>query len=81
MEILFERNDQKDCSEKPGRRQRPEHFKNHHKKTEGFALRIEMEILFEWNDQKDWSGNPGRRQRPKHFKNHHKKTRKVCVKD
>jgi hypothetical protein len=26
MEILFERNDQKDCSEKPGRRQRPTHF-------------------------------------------------------
>ena len=44
--ILFERNEQKDCSEKPGRRQRPTHFKNHYKKTEGFALRIATEILF-----------------------------------
>jgi len=32
-EILFERNEQKDCSGKPGRRQRPNHLKNHHKKT------------------------------------------------
>jgi hypothetical protein len=37
------------------------------KKTESFALRIEMEILFERNDQKDCSEKPGRRQRPKHF--------------
>jgi len=29
-EILFERNEQKDCSEKPGQRQRPTHLKNHH---------------------------------------------------
>jgi hypothetical protein len=44
-EILFERNDQKDWSEKPGRRQRPNHLKNHQKKTRKVCV-------------KDCNGNP-----------------------
>ena len=39
---LFERNDQKDCSEKPGRRQRPTHFNC---MTHGISLNLNDQYL------------------------------------